>query len=124
MSVWNNDLELILIESLHAEPVLWNSKHKYYRNNNSKHDAWKRISEILNNIPVAECKRKKDSLMSSYRAYKKKVRDSMTSGASTADIYKPIWFAYETLDSFLGDNVKCKKTKNTVSINYSFFINL
>lgn len=73
-----------------------------------------RISEVID-IPVAKLKKKKDSLMSSYRTYRKKVRDSQRSGAGTSEIYKPIWFAFEMMDSFMGEGLTCKKTQNTVS---------
>lgn len=116
-TTWNNELELKLIECYQSEPILWQSKHKEHKNKNKIHDAWTRISDILN-IPVGELKKKKDSLMSSYRTYRKKVKDSTHSGASSSEIYKPIWFAYETMDSFLGEGVQCKQTINTVSINF------
>nr|CAI5828062.1 unnamed protein product [Callosobruchus analis] len=47
--------------------------------------------------------------MSSYRTYRKKVKDSQLSEAGTSEIYKPIWFAYEIMDSFLGEGLTCKK---------------
>ena len=79
-----------------------------------------RISVIMNNIPVADVKKRKESLMSSYRTYRKKVKDSIHSGAGTDKVYKPIWFAYEILDTFLGSGVTCNKTLNTVSNIYFF----
>lgn len=83
-ATWNNDLELTLIECYQAEPILWQSKHKDHRNKNKVHDAWTRVSSILN-IPVAEFKKNKESLMSSFRSYKKKVKDSIHSDLSSSD---------------------------------------
>ncbi|CAH2208699.1 jg26511 [Pararge aegeria aegeria] len=110
--VWSNELELSFIECLRAEPVLWDINLKDYKNKLKSHDAWMRISTVME-IPIADLKKKKDSLMSSYRSYKGKVKKSVQSGAGADEIYQPIWFAYEAMDAFLGDNLKCKKSMNT-----------
>lgn len=112
---WSNDRELVFLECYQAEPVLWQAQHEGHKNKNKIHDAWMRISAIMD-IPVPDLKKKRDSLMSSYRTYRKKVKDSIHSGASADDIYKPIWFAYDTMDSFLGEGAACNKTINTVSL--------
>ncbi|KOB79173.1 Uncharacterized protein OBRU01_00964 [Operophtera brumata] len=109
---WSNDRELVFLECYQAEPVLWQAQHEGHKNKNKTHDAWTRISAIME-IPVPDLKKKRDSLMSSYRTYRKKVKDSIHSGASTDEVYKPIWFAYETMDSFLGEGVACNKTINS-----------
>lgn len=114
---WSNDRELVFLELYQAEPVLWQAQHEGHKNKNKLHDAWTRISAIME-IPVPDLKKKRDSLMSSYRTYRKKVKDSIHSGASTDEVYKPIWFAYETMDSFLGEGVACNKTINSVSMFY------
>ncbi|CAH2012137.1 unnamed protein product [Acanthoscelides obtectus] len=46
-------------------------------------------------------KKEKRSLMSTYRLYRKKILDSTRSGSSVDDIFKPNWFAYDLMDSFL-----------------------
>ncbi|KAL3278597.1 hypothetical protein HHI36_016139 [Cryptolaemus montrouzieri] len=99
---WSNDRELTLLQCYQAEPVIWHPHHKEHKNKNKVNDAWMRISAIMD-VPVADLKKKKDSLMSSYRTYKKKIKDSIISSADARDIYKPIWFAYEIMDSFLGE---------------------
>ena len=55
-TTWNNELELKLIECYQSEPILWQSKHKEHKN--KIHDAWTRISDLLN-IPVVELKKKR-----------------------------------------------------------------
>lgn len=120
MSVtWTNDLELKFLEYFQAEPVLWNINLKDYKNKLKNHDAWCRISELMG-IPIDDLKNKKTSLFASYRGYKNKVKKSENSGAGVDDVYKPIWFAYEIIDSFFGDTTKCKKTINTVSSNFYY----
>ncbi|XP_077286545.1 uncharacterized protein LOC143911526 [Arctopsyche grandis] len=110
--VWSKDRELSLLECFQAEPILWQSKHKDYKKKNLVHNAWKRIGAIMC-IPLTECKKKKDSLMSSYRGYKKKVKDSIHSGAGSSEVYKPIWFAYDVIGSFLGEGLHCKEMINS-----------
>lgn len=115
MSVtWTNEIELIFLENYQAEPILWDPKHLHHKNKLKTHDAWTRISGIME-IPVPDLKRKRDSLLSSYRSYKTKVKKSLSSGAGADDVYKPVWFAYELMDAFLSDTTKCNKTINTVS---------
>ncbi|KAF9405180.1 hypothetical protein HW555_013971 [Spodoptera exigua] len=110
--VWNNETELAFIDCYRAEPVLWDINLKDYKNKLKQHDAWMRVSTVME-IPIEELKKKKDSLMSSYRSYKGKVKKSIQSGAGADDIYQPTWFAFEAMNAFLGDNLTCKKTMNT-----------
>ncbi|KAF9412979.1 hypothetical protein HW555_002115 [Spodoptera exigua] len=52
--------------------------------------------------------------MSTYRLYRKKITDSTRSGSATDDIFKPNWFAYELMDSFLAP---IYDKSDTVTIN-------
>lgn len=120
--MWNNDVELKFIEHFHSEPILWDAKHKYYKDKSLNHDAWNRIGELME-IPVPELKKKKESLFASYRKYRKMVKDSCKSGAGENEVYKPIWFAYDALDLFLGDGLTPRTTINTTSnVSNKFFI--
>lgn len=107
-------MELQFLEYYQAEPILWDPKQKDHKNKLKIHDAWMRLSEIME-ISVPDLKKKRDSLLSSYRSYKTKVKRSLSSGAGVDDVYKPVWFAYELMDSFLSDTTKCIKSLNTVS---------
>ena len=64
------------MELYESEPVLWDTKHSYTRIN----DAWVHISEILE-TPVPELKTNEDSLMASFRAYLRRKKVSVKSGA-------------------------------------------
>lgn len=117
--MWNNDLELKFIEHFQAEPILWDTKHRNYKDKSLNHDAWNRLGELMDK-PVSELKKKKESLFASYRKYRKMVKDSSRSGAGENEIYKPIWFAYDALDSFLSDGLTPRtiiNTQSSVSIN-------
>lgn len=58
-------------------------------------------------------KEKKDSLMATFRGHLRKKKASIRSGAGVNDIYKPIWFAYEYMESFLSPVYECQSTINT-----------
>ncbi|XP_063634257.1 uncharacterized protein LOC134804880 [Cydia splendana] len=109
---WTNQIELLFIQLYQAEPILWDVSLSDYKNKLRTYDAWCRISDILE-IPVEKLQQKRNSLLSSYRAYKLKVKKSIKSGAGADEVYKPCWFAYEVIDSFLGDKDTPKKTITT-----------
>lgn len=110
--MWNNELELKFIEYFQSEPILWDAKHRHYKDKSLNHDAWNRLAELME-IEVPELKKKKDSLFASYRKYRKMVNDSSKSGAGENEVYKPIWFAYDAIDSFLSQRLTPKTTVNT-----------
>lgn len=41
--------------------------------------------------------------MATFKGHLRKKKASIKSGAGINDIYKPIWFLYEQMESFLGD---------------------
>lgn len=66
--MWNNELELKFIEYFQSEPILWDAKHRHYKDKRLNHDAWNRLAELME-IEVPELKKKKESLFASYRKY-------------------------------------------------------
>lgn len=108
--MWSNERELQFLEYYQMEPILWDSKHVKHKDKQGVHDAWMRVSERME-ISVAELKKKRDSLMATYRSHKRKILASMQSGA------------FDFMDSFLNDIFQCRKTMNTdtqVSKHYEF----
>lgn len=51
--------------------------------------------------------------MATFRGHLRKKKASIKSGAGANDIYKPIWFAYEYMESFLAQIYECQTTINT-----------
>lgn len=94
------------------EPIIWDPKNPYHKDKSKVNDAWNRISIDLN-IPILELKSKKISLMATFRGLLRKKKTSMKSGAGISDIYKPIWFLYGLMESFLGNINECLPTINT-----------
>lgn len=111
-TVWDNARELEFLKYFKEEPVLWFIHHRNHKNRAELLEAWTRISEIMN-IPIKDLKHKKNSLYSSYRSYRNKIRRSLHLGPKRK--YKPCWFAFELMDSFLSENVE----SNEPSINVS-----
>lgn len=108
---WPNELVLEFLEYYENEPVIWNPSLDTHKNRNELYDAWKRIENKMGNkFSVTELKKKKDSLMASFRTCLKKVKDSCKSGAGTSDIYKPNWFAYAAMERFLRDKNQPRQT--------------
>lgn len=70
--IWSNEIEMLFLEHYQSETILWDAKHLHHKDKKKHHDAWNRISSEMG-IEIKELKKKKDSLLSSYRLYRKKV---------------------------------------------------
>lgn len=118
---WSNDLILRFLDFYEAEPVIWSASHPNHKNRNHIHDAWKRIErEFDSRYSVIDLKKKKDSLMASFRSCINKIKASKKSGAGADEIYKPHWFAFEKMASFLGDKDVPKQTINTEVSKFNY----
>lgn len=116
---WTNEKVLEFLELYQAEVLLWNPSTRNHKNRNAVADAWQRIQQKFSmNCTILELKKKRESLMSTYRLYQKKTKESVRSGASTSEIFRSTWFAYELMDSFLGQ-VYNKKDTNTINTEVS-----
>jgi hypothetical protein len=100
---WNNEITLEFIKLYRNEQILWDPKHPLHKNRSKLTDAWLRIqSSLSNNCSIADLKRKKESLMTSFRMhYKKKMCN---------EVYYTSWFAYQLMESFLGGKYECDST--------------
>ncbi|RVE49630.1 hypothetical protein evm_005687 [Chilo suppressalis] len=75
-------------------------------------DAWIRIADIIN-IPINELKKKKESLMTTFRMHHKKKTQSIKSGMGEDEQYNRIWPYYKPLEAFLKDIYVCSSVINT-----------
>lgn len=64
-------------------------------------------------------KDKQHSLTASFRPLLSKVKSSMRTGSGADDVYKPNWFAFETMAKFL---VSVYQPRLTISTQISFII--
>jgi hypothetical protein len=102
MSDWSNELVLEFLELYQAEPTIYDPKHPAHKNNMKVNDAWMRIKRALSvYVSVAE-RRKRDSVMASFRHNLRRKKASMKSGANSDEVYKPTWHAYEVMEGFVG----------------------
>ncbi|CAH2004357.1 unnamed protein product [Acanthoscelides obtectus] len=103
---WTNDFTLQFLEGYKNEPVLWNPKHKFHKDKRRVGEAWERLSDKLG-LSVAILKRKKESLMATFRSITRRKKAIIKTENGSSDCYRPVWFAYELMDSFLGSVVNC-----------------
>ncbi|XP_072929786.1 uncharacterized protein [Epargyreus clarus] len=116
---WTNEDTFKFIELYQSKPIIWNPRNKKHTDRNLVDEAWGRISDALD-IPVSVLKRKKKTLMTTFRFhYKKKQQTLRRYKVGSKHIYTPMWAFYEPLESFLkgvyehksGKKLKVKKSK-------------
>lgn len=108
----SNDFNLKFIEAYQREPCIWDPAHFHHKNKKKVSDAWLRISNDLVE-GVDDLKKRKESLMATFRGHLRKKKASIKSGAGEEDVYKPIWYAYDLMESFLGRIYDCNPTIST-----------
>lgn len=100
---WSNDVVLQFIEILGGEPCIWNSKSKLHKNKNIVNDAWTRIeSKMTVPCTIEDLKKKRNTLLTQYRECLKKIKDSTITGSGAEEIYRPSWFAFDAIHSYMG----------------------
>ncbi|XP_018577741.1 uncharacterized protein LOC108916036 [Anoplophora glabripennis] len=87
------------IEVYKSLPCLWQIKSKEYSDRNKKNAAYQKLIEKLKEAKADANRdfviKKINSLRSSYRKEKKKVSESLKSGAGTEDVYTPTLWYYD-----------------------------
>lgn len=111
---WSNEVTLEFIRLYEQHPVIWNPKDVQHKNRNLVADAWQDICDSLS-VPttIQELKKKKESLMATFRPLLNKVKESSKTGSGVEDVYKPNWFAYECMAKFLVGVYTPKTTTST-----------
>lgn len=100
---WNNQKILLFLELLKRERPIWDPTDNNHRSKMKTWAAWKRLSKLLDNTPVQELKAKKRSLMATFRPLLKRKVASLQAGYTGDDVYQPSWFAFDIMESFLGN---------------------
>ncbi|KAL1496995.1 hypothetical protein ABEB36_008029 [Hypothenemus hampei] len=114
---WSNETIMEFLNLYENEPVVWNACHPLHKNRNEVFEGWKRIQQKLSiDCSVTELKKKKESLMARFRQCLGKVKQSTKNGAGTDGIYKPVWFAYEKMASFLKNKNESMEPLNSLRI--------
>lgn len=111
---WTNEVIIEFLDLYEAEPAIWNPQNEHHKDRNVIYDAWKRIQgQISVECSLKNLKRKKENLMSTFRKLSAKVKKSSTTGSGTCEVYKPEWFAYEKMASFLHTVYSARGTTTT-----------
>lgn len=104
---WSNELILEFIHVYEKHPIIWDPDHPEHKNRKSHIDTWNSIGNQMSvDIPVEVLKKKKECLMATYRALKRKKTDN-----------KPTWHAFEAMDRFLAKVRKDNSLYNLENIN-------
>lgn len=122
---WNNGNTLKFLDMYQKEPIIWDPAHELHKNRNEAHDAWKRIHTEFGleiEVTLDELKKKKYSLMATFRNCRNKLKSSEKSGVGSNDVYKPNWFAFGKMAGFLMNHDFPKKTINSEVIYIYLFI--
>lgn len=111
---WSNDLIMEFLDLYHRQPSIWNPRHPQHKNRNHVQDSWKNISNNLSvKLSTSDLKKKKDSLMATFRKLSLRVMASKKTGSGTDDVFKPDWFAYKKMATFLHGVFQPRKTKSS-----------
>lgn len=119
---WSNELTIQFLELYASERVIWDSRYKSLNLKHKVHEAWKRISSNMYNISIEDLKAKRKSLMATFRPLLKKKKASIWAGAGADEVFQPIWFAYDLMESFLGTIYDLEETINTEDEVSSYYI--
>lgn len=111
---WSSDQIFEFLDLYQAQPVLWNPKHPLHRNRNGIKDCWNKIQKDFSlECSVEVLKKKRDSLMATFRPLLAKVKKSMASGVGIDEVFKPTWFVYEKMAGFLKPVYQARDTTDT-----------
>ncbi|XP_066907107.1 uncharacterized protein [Halyomorpha halys] len=114
---WSNEKTLYFIELYEKKTVLWDPKHPEHKNRMKLSEAWVDIQRVFDpSIPITELKKKKESLMSSYRPLRRKVMESESNADEADDVFKPCWYAYEAIDRFMRSRGERESWINSVML--------
>lgn len=98
--VWGCENQMKFLKLYKEEALVWDSNHKFYKDRSKVEAAWCRISAEMN-LPIKDLKKKKVSLMATFRKLRRQKRESMLTAASPDEVFQPIWFAYDFMEDFL-----------------------
>lgn len=111
---WSNDNIIEFLNLFEQEPIIWNPRHPGHKDRNAVHDAWLRIqTQISIPFTISDLKKKKETLMGTFRKLNSRVKASSRTGSGTDEIFKPDWFAYELMARFLHSVYNPRETQDS-----------
>lgn len=116
MSEWPNDLILEFIDLYGQHSVLWDHENPDRKSRDKIYEAWTSIqSGLSTRFDISDLKKKKDSLLASYRMLRRKFLESQKKSDDGIGTYQPTWFAYQSLDKFLNSNQRVSPNRPNLS---------
>lgn len=111
----------ILLLLYQQHPCLYVTKCADYHNRMKRDQALQMIcnqyKELTGQALTTEiAKRKINNLRSQYLDHLNKIKKSKSSGASTDDIYKPVWWLFEDM-SFLNPHITQRKGESSITVS-------
>ncbi|XP_069692810.1 asparagine synthetase domain-containing protein CG17486 isoform X4 [Periplaneta americana] len=110
---WSVITTKLLISHYESHEMLYNSKHKDYKNRNKRLEIYKEIAEAINVIQEGctgiDVRKKLNGLRSQYLGEKMKILKSKKSGQDGNDVYTPTAYWYPLL-SFLDSSTAADKS--------------
>lgn len=102
---WTNEMVKEFLHVYETEPIIWDLRHVDQKKKGLVAEAWRRVHKTLNwQCSIEDLKKKKDSLMAYYRIHWKKAKKmKMSEELRAEEEYKTRWFAFDTMNSFLGE---------------------
>lgn len=107
------------IEIYRSHECLWDTENVNYKNRDARSAALVAFAQEfgVDGLGPKEITNKIKNLRTQYNAERKKIKDSMSTGSGTADIYKSKLSWYNLMDSFLRKNSEHRETtSNMVSM--------
>lgn len=89
------------LDACEAESCIWDTSDFGHKIRNNIHGA-RKSKETETGVSIPKLKKKKYSLMATYRSLALKVKSSKRTGTGRADVYQPTWFAFPRMSAFLG----------------------
>ncbi|RZF44206.1 hypothetical protein LSTR_LSTR003846 [Laodelphax striatellus] len=91
MNNWTNEMSREFMELYEKHPCLWHLGHKDKKNRIAVTKAWMQIqSDFGVDVPLEVLRRKKESILATYRSLKRRIKQEKRSGNS----YKPNWYLF------------------------------
>ncbi|XP_060865952.1 uncharacterized protein LOC132941794 isoform X2 [Metopolophium dirhodum] len=114
IKMWTNNVIIEFLNLYEKERCIWDPRDENHKIQNVVTNAWDRIALSLS-VPfsVIEIKKKKDSLMATYRKLNRKVKKSKRTSRTESGyehVYQPDWFAYSQMNKFLHSIYLVKST--------------
>ncbi|XP_022184765.2 uncharacterized protein LOC111044023 [Nilaparvata lugens] len=95
---WSNEMTREFLEIYEKYPILWFPGHKDNKNRNAVNNAWLGIQQEFGiDISVRTLRRKKESIMATYRSLRKRVEKEEAEGRS----YQPTWYLFTLADRIM-----------------------